>query len=643
MNFFEQQDRAQRNTGRLVLLMALAVTSLIAITSLVLSLLWRFMGDNYHSGYRPVGIDWGLVGDVALVVIGVVLLGSLYKSLQMSGGGKAVVERLGGRLINLEPQGIGEQRLLNVVEEMAIASGIPVPPVYVLEDEGINAFAAGLTPQNAVIGITRGAIELLSRDELQGVIAHEFSHIFHGDMRLNTRLVSILHGILLLGLIGGFILRNLGSARSSRSDRNNSMALIIAVGVTLWVLGYAGTFFGNLIKAAVSRQREFLADASAVQFTRNPDGIGGALKKIGGHASGSQLDAAHAAEFSHMYFGAGISQALDGMMATHPPLEERIRRIEPGWDGQFPAVELAEPEEDEADEGEDERQEKWQRVLGGVAVATQYGQAAAEQSIAAIGQPQQAHLAQARQTLHSLPPALKSAAHSTLGAQAVVYGLLLSRDSAVQEQQFALLRPELEPSLLGVLGVLRDGLLSLDQGLRLPLLELALPALKQLAKAEFMAFKANLVRLIKADERVELLEWTLLRIVERHVEGPRASGGKLHLAELVDETGILLSALAHAGHADAAQAAAAFAEAGSDLPFASLSLRTAAEVPLKALNAALDRLSLLQPLQKPQLLKAMARCVGHDGQITATEAELMRAVAETLDCPMPPLLRGTDA
>ncbi|HSC84674.1 MAG TPA: M48 family metallopeptidase [Pseudomonas sp.] len=637
MNFFEQQDRAQRNTGRLVLLMALAVASLIAVTSLVLSLLWRWLGREHQYGYQPVGIDWATVGEVALVVIGVVLLGSLYKSLQMSGGGKVVAERLGGRLINLEPQGLAEQRLLNVVEEMAIASGIPVPPVYVLEDGGINAFSAGLTPQNAVIGITRGAIGLLSRDELQGVIAHEFSHIFHGDMRLNTRLVSILHGILLLGLIGGFILRNLSGGRSSRSSRDNGAALILAVGMSLWVLGYAGTFFGNLIKAAVSRQREFLADASAVQFTRNPDGIGGALKKIGGHALGSQLQAAHAAEFSHMYFGAGVLQAASGLLATHPPLEERIRRVEPGWDGQFPQVDPPEPAA-VADRAEQDPTAKWQRVLAGVAVGTQYGQAAAEQSIAAIGQPQQAHLQQARQTLHSLPPALKNAAHSTIGAQALVYGLLLSREAAVQERQFALLRPELEPSLLGVLGVLRDGLLSLDQGQRLPLLELALPALKQLDKAEFSRFKNNLLLLIKADQRVELLEWTLLRIVERHVEGPRDKGGKLHLLELGDDAALLLSALAHAGHEAGEQAAAAFAAASAQLPFANLALRNAVEVELKALSAALDRLSLLQPLQKPQLLKAMALCVGHDGRITATEAELMRAVAETLDCPMPPLL-----
>jgi Zn-dependent protease with chaperone function len=342
MNFFEQQDRARRNSGRLLILMVLAVLSLITLTSLVLGLVWQLFGQSHTSLWlasdAPISVlpSWPLVGCVALAVIGVVLLGSLYKQLQLSRGGQAIAERLGGRLINLSPQSLEERRLLNVVEEMALASGTSVPPVFVLDDVGINAFAAGLTPQDAVIGITRGAICQLSRDELQGVIAHEFIHIFHGDMRLNTRLVSVLHGILLLGLIGGFLLRS--SGRGSRSSRDNSVAIVLAIGVTLWVLGYAGTFFGNLIKAAVSRQREFLADASAVQYTRNPDSIAGALKKIGGNLYGSQLQAGHAAEFSHMYFAAGISQALEGMLATHPPLDQRILRITPGWDGRYPHV-----------------------------------------------------------------------------------------------------------------------------------------------------------------------------------------------------------------------------------------------------------------------------------------------------------------
>ena len=636
MNFFEQQDRARRNSGRLLILMALAVLSLITLTSLALGAIWQLFGNAPSSpglldGSRSLLPSWPLVGSVALAVIAVVLLGSLYKQLQLSRGGQAIAERLGGRLINLSPQSLEERRLLNVVEEMALASGTSVPPVYVLDDAGINAFAAGLTPQDAVIGITRGAICQLSRDELQGVIAHEFSHIFHGDMRLNTRLVSVLHGILLLGLIGGFLLRS--SGRSGRSSRNNAVAIVLAMGVTLWVLGYAGTFFGNLIKAAVSRQREFLADASAVQYTRNPESIAGALKKIGGNLYGSQLQAGHAAEFSHMYFAAGVSQALDGMLATHPPLDQRIRRITPGWDGRYPHVaELGAATSAAAASDPVVNQHDLSAFVPALSAAS------ASESIGAIGDPQASHLLAARNTLAQLDVTLSEAAHSCRGAQALLYGLLLDPAEAQAAQQLQLLQPRIAAEVAAQLEQLREPLRQLAPGMRLALLDLAMPALKQLAADQFAALKANLALLIRADGRVALLEWTLLRIVERNVEGVRAQTSRYQLQELAADTCVVLSLLARAGGADEPAAQLAFKHAGNELPFPLAPMLSSSASGLSALEPALRRLSLLWPLQKPQLLKAMARCIEHDGQINAAEAELMRAVADILDCPMPPLL-----
>lgn len=636
MNFFEQQDRARRHSGRLLMLMVLAVLSLITLTSLALGAIWQLFGNHQSSqglfdGPGSLLPSWPLVGGVALAVVGVVLLGSLYKQLQLSRGGQAIAERLGGRLINLSPQNLEERRLLNVVEEMALASGTAVPPVYVLDDAGINAFAAGLTPQDAVIGITRGAICQLSRDELQGVIAHEFSHIFHGDMRLNTRLVSVLHGILLLGLIGGFLLRS--SGRGRRSSRDNSVAVVLAIGVTLWVLGYAGTFFGNLIKAAVSRQREFLADASAVQYTRSPESIAGALKKIGGNLYGSQLQAGHAAEFSHMYFAAGISQALEGMLATHPPLDQRIRRITPGWDGRYPqvpALSAAAP----AAAGSDSPA----RVSGASAFVPGLSSASASEAIGAIGDPQALHLVVARRSLAQLDEVLSAAAHSCNGAEALLYGLLLDPAEAQSAQQLALLQPRISAEVATQLECVRSPLRQLPAGMRLPLLDLAMPALKQLAVDQFAALKANLALLIRADGRVALLEWTLLRIVERNVEGVRAQASRYALPELATEVRVVLSLLARAGGVDEAAAQRAFNQADSELPFSVGQLLAADASGLLALEHALRRLSLLRPLQTPQLLKAMARCIEHDGQINAAEAELLRAVADILDCPMPPLL-----
>lgn len=644
MNFFQHQDHARRQTGRLILLLAIAVTCLVSLTTLVLGWLWRHIGEPGTHWTSPNNLsNADLYLGVALVVVSVVVVSALYKQSQLSAGGRAVAERLGGKLINLDARGADERRVLNVVEEMAIASGTPVPPVYLLEDDAINAFAAGLTPRDAVIGITRGAIGLLSRDELQGVIAHEFSHIYNGDMRLNTRLVALLHGILVLGLIGEGLLRGLWDAdtpsaarirvsgRSGSSDTSSDsgsgsgfalLLLLVLSGACLWLLGSVGTYFGNLIKAAVNRQREFLADASAVQFTRNPAGIAGALKKIGGH--GSLLAALHRAEFSHLYFGDGAGARLFGF-DSHPPLQERIRRIEPGWDGRYPRIE---PRLDTPLLGP----EAWQAALAG------FSASAAEQAIAAIGEPRSEHLAQARSTLDSLDPTLSNAAHSAAGAQVLIYGLLLDADAEARQQQRELLSSRLDLSLAFTLERLGDALLALAPGQRLPLLDLAIPALKQLPPAEVETLLSNMALLIKADKRVKLLEWTLLRIVERNLRPASARIGNLALAELAEESAILLGFLARLDDTPALSADQAFAEAWASLPFPSRPRPLAEAGSLRDLEAALRRLTQLRPLQKPQLLKAMARCIEFDGRISVAEAELMRAVADILDCPMPPLL-----
>lgn len=344
MNFFDEQARAQRNTTRLVVLFSLAVISLIAVTVVAVVGVLAALDSTGQEGVTLANrlqfawsmLDWQLAGSVAAIVLTVVLLGSLYKQFQLRGGGRAVAESLGGRLIPLDTQAADERQILNVVQEIAIAAGIAAPPVYVIEDDAINAFAAGQKPEDAVIGITRGCIGLLNREELQGVIAHEFSHIFHGDMRLNLRLVAALHGILMIGLVGYTLLRAAPFRRSS--NKSNAGAIMLGIGIALIIIGFAGTFFGNLIKAGVSRQREFLADASAVQYTRNPNGIAGALKKIGAYSAGSQVQAVHAPEFSHMFFSQAVGNSLSGLLATHPPLAQRIRRVQPDWDGKLPPL-----------------------------------------------------------------------------------------------------------------------------------------------------------------------------------------------------------------------------------------------------------------------------------------------------------------
>jgi len=340
MNFFEAQDSARRSTSFLILLFVVAIAALLVLSNLIiLELIYfsEFSSVTFALSELESVFDFNLCVLLSTAILVFICLGSLYKLAQLSSGGSVIAQSLGGVIIPRSSTDLLHKKILNIVEEMAIASGVPVPQVYILNEQGINAFAAGWKTTNVVIGITQGALERLSRDELQGVIAHEFSHIFNGDMRLNIRLIAILHGILMIGMTGKMILRSLRFIRVSRSNKNSGqlIMLIVAVGGAITVVGYTGTFFGNWIKSLISRQREYLADASAVQFTRNRDGIADALKKIGGSIYGSAMLTTSIDEYSHAYFALGESGFSWFSFSTHPPLKKRILRIEPRWNGKY--------------------------------------------------------------------------------------------------------------------------------------------------------------------------------------------------------------------------------------------------------------------------------------------------------------------
>ncbi|MBD3895918.1 M48 family metallopeptidase [Halomonas sp. ML-15] len=630
MDFFAAQDRARRNTGRLVLLLIVAVVSLVAIATLAVALVLVISeGSQQQATGDPLAraLDPYLLGTVALGVLALVVMGSLFKHLQLRAGGRAVAEAMGGRLLNGNARDADEQRMLNVVEEMAIASGTPVPAVYLLDEPAINAFAAGHSPQDAVIGVTRGAIERLDRDELQGVVAHEFSHIFNGDMRLNLRLVALLHGLLLIGLIGHIVLRGSAGRRLAGGNRNNNgQAAMLALGAALMVVGYVGTLCGNLVKAAVSRQREFLADASAVQFTRDPNGIGGALKKIGAHQHGSQLEASNAAEFSHLYFSRGI-KAASGMLATHPPLDERIRRVDPKWDGELPSTAERRDSSDEAPAesapaGESRGRDA--RKLMALALAT-------------IGQLDQAHLNDARRRLDALDPQLLEAAHDPCAARAVAYGVLIHLDPETRTAQRELLEGVADPAVLRELDALDAPLAALPADQRLVLIELAIPLLKQLSTAQYATFKLCLERLIAAESAPGALHWALYRVLVQGVEGRHTRRRDRPLSALAEPAAALLSSMARAGTDDAKEARRAFAAGVATLAPMALDY-VPGPTPFSELDLSLDRLQRLNGDGRRQLLAALAECVEHDGRVSPGEAELFRALAEALDCPLPPLL-----
>ena len=641
MDFFQSQDNARKHTTRLVIFFLLAVLSLIILTNLLVMSIFGYLGSQMGDQTLTIEtlqtqFDWQAFFSIGVGVVVVIFAASLYKVSTLNSGGHVVAEMLGGQLLYNDGSDYNKQKLLNVVEEMAIASGTPVPPVYLIDEEGINAFAAGFSPSDAVIGVTKGCIEKLNREELQGVIAHEFSHILNGDMRLNIRLMGILHGILIIGIIGYFVLRSAGYSSLGRRSRNNNPAAMLGLGFGLLVIGYAGTFFGNIIKAAVSRQREFLADASAVQFTRNPNSIGGALKRIGSSPAGSMLDNPSTSEVSHLLFAQGFTTFLSSLFSTHPPLAKRIKRIDPLWDGEFDSYKPI-PETEEQESATEAVKKQTATTIVATAVM-----AKAMLSTSRTGKITPESIQYAHNLLKNIPVALLEQAHTPYGARAIVYLLLLDEDKTIRNQQLVHLHENSDDGVYESLIKLISEVDVIDIEHRLALLDLSLPALQQLSKSQYGLFKRNIKALIETDGRVSLFEWSLQKILSHHLERTFNKPGKRQfkhasINQLTDACNILLSILIYAGRQNAISEQDVFLKAKQYLGNPMMELLPKEKINLNKLNDALDQLVLLKPLVKPQLLKACATCITADQQVTALETELYRAIANVLDCPMPPL------
>jgi Zn-dependent protease with chaperone function len=666
MDFFTAQARARQRTSRLLLLFGLAVCGTIAAAYFAAIFILQYADDGssqraIYGDYDPRGtalVLWQpqVLAVVAIGTIAVVGLASLYKWRQYAAGGPAVAASLGGRRIDPGSTDFRERRLLNVVEEMAIASGTPVPPVYVLDDEpAINAFAAGLTTSDAVVAVTRGTLEKLNRDELQGVVGHEFSHILNGDMRLNLRLAAALFGILVIGLAGRGILWGLRYARTRPRDRNNNSGGLILValgaGIALLIIGYVGYFFGRIIQAAVSRQREFLADASAVQFTRNPAGLTGALKKIGGYALGSSMQSNKSAALGHFFFAQAFRAGFTGLWSTHPPLDERIRAIEPAFDGRyfsppevvdvardsFVAAGLASPAapSDPAAPPAPAPPPAAPPILGSLEPA------AASAAVVAIGALTADQIDHARLLLERTPETLRAAARHSGSATVLVFGILLDPDPAVRSRQREIIAARAGPAATRQLEQLEPALQTLPPEHKLPLLQLALPALRSIAAAELAPWLGTLDELVHADAQVSAFEFALQKLLIHTLQLGRTPGAavvQFHSFQAVaNEIAIVLSALARAATTDPAWAARAFAAGAAQLRLIESGLPFAADSGFAALDAALDKLAAASLPIKQRTLAAAAVVVTADGRLLIAEAELLRAIAAALDCPMPPL------
>jgi Zn-dependent protease with chaperone function len=660
MDFFARQDRARRNTHWLVFYFVLSVLLTIALVYVAFALM--FLGKGEAQGlarFWNVQLFAGVTAGTLLVI----LLGNITKMAALSKGGGAVARMLGGQLISSNTTDPDERKLLNVVEEMAIASGTAVPEVYVLpREEGINAFAAGHEAKDAAIGVTRGCMRLLTRDELQGVIAHEFSHILNGDMRMNLRLMGIVFGLLCLTIIGRILLYS--SSRNSRysgyslgaRDSGRGANPLPILGLALIVVGSVGVFFGRLIKSAVSRQREFLADAAAVQFTRNPGGLAGALKKIGGLAYGSRLQSAHAEEASHMFFGNGLAESWLQAFATHPPLVTRIKAIEPDFDGSFPRVTalLQEPTSPRTaapavspPPSQAVQPPQLADLLGttrGVSSAVPPPLPGA-QLLQHLGMPQAGHLDFAVQLMASLPESVTASVRDPWSASALVYALLLSPEVQVRSKQLEALGTRLQTAIQRELGRLLPVVQSLDPLHRLPLVELAFPALRQFSPAQYLEFRTIIREIIESDQELDLFEFALQKMLIRHLD-PHYRPVKRTVVQfyvlrpLWLDAMVLLSALAHVGQPESGQAERAFSLGLKSLAQgeAEERLLPIGDCNLTHIDRALDRFNQAALPIKKALLTASVQTVAADGKVQPREAELLRAIADALDCPMPPVL-----
>ena len=638
MDFYARQAAARGQSRWLVIGFVLSLLGVALALDLVL---FTFLSSAQAN--RPLispvefaAANPGVAISSTLIVMGVLGLASVYKSMELRGGGGVVARSLGGVLLAQDTTDIKRRRLLNVVSEMAIASGVPMPEVYVLEQEpAINAFAAGHTPANAAVTVTQGALERLNRDQLQGVIGHEFSHILNGDMRLNVQLMGWVFGLFVVALIGRLILNF--SPRGERRGNNG----IIALGFAVMVLGYVGLFLGRLMQAAVSRQRERLADASGVQFTRNPQGLKEALVKIAATPDGSVLMTPHAEQAAHMFFAEGLNR----LFATHPPILERIRELDP----QFDERELARVAAEYAQAGTDEDAE-----AGGQAEAVHAeahgeagtrgyagGAALASASMANVsslaGSMDSLHIQNAQASHGALPETVREF-QSPGRAQAFVIALLLSKDPAVRERQFVLLGQSLSAGNFAVIQQIAPVVDAIDPMLRLAALQQIFPALRRVPIAQRRALAQLVSQLIHADGSIDAFEFSLAKLLETLLNDEldaRKPHGTLSLEDVEDEVNVLFATLAQLGAADEHSAQIAY-EAGMTVV---LPMRPPEYMPLpdwpRQLSDALPRLERLDPQAKKTVIDGLVKTIASDEVMTEAESELLRTVCAVLHCPLP--------
>ena len=655
MNFFAQQEIARSHTRRMLALFVAAVVCIVLSIDIVLLVAFGALGHDRQHRFDTASVQPQVIFWASASVLAVIGLATLYKISTLRSGGGAVAQQLGGTLVPSDTQNFAYRRLRNVIEEIAIASGVPVPEIYVLEDEAaINAFAAGYTPADAAITVTRGCMEKLTRDELQGVIAHEFSHVLNGDMRLNIRLMGVLFGILVIGIAGRKVLE--GTGRSSSRDSAGA----VAFGIAILAIGYVGVFFGRLIKAGISRQREYLADASAVQFTRQTLGISGALKKIGGLAEGSKLSRVDTEEVAHMLFGDGVGYSA--LFATHPPLLKRIKLLDPQFNpNEFEDIARAWSQPIESADGEGPGlsimglapavpiPRRKSRSSDAVAVSADLPGAqspvhrSARQITGQAGTLSREDIANAGAIQSSLPDTLRAAAYAPDRAALLIFALALNADPSVRARQLGIVEKYFDAQARAGVEQLGADLPQLHALQRLPLAQLAFPALRRRPRPQLQTFLIALNQLMQADGQVELDEYCLAKLITVQVidaldPSKARPSGSAKLPSCAADLAAVFALVARRGSDDDGDAQRAYLLGMHEVLPDAIPAYAPPQEWVIALDRALLKLDQLTPAGKELVVRGLAQSIGADGVITIAEAELLRTICAALHCPLPPLV-----
>lgn len=650
MDFFEHQRQSHSKTKLLIVLFTVAVILTTVSLYLAIGLVFELLEYNQT---RELSFYWWqpyVMIIFGAVIVAMILGCTLYKIYTLKGGGRVVAKMLGAKNINPHSsKELNEKKLYNIVEEMAIASGIPVPGVFVMNEEnGINALAAGHEPGDAIVAVTQGSLDSFTRDEMQGVVAHEFSHILNGDMRLNLYLIGVLHGIVAIGSVGRFMMRSLRSRRRSysrsRSDSKGA-AYVFLTGLVIFVVGSVGVFFGKIIKSAICRQREYLADASAVQFTRNPLGISNVLKKIGSRERLSYIYSKNSEICGHMFIADSIVRSWFSAFATHPPVAKRIKRIEPGWDGKYISIDRKKIKAQQIEEAK-KKQEKKTALNAAHQSALEkakFTALTASTIVKDVGTIKSENIQQAERFLKDMPKELEKNLRTPHGACAAVCLMLFQKDKPILEKQAQIIEQKLPDKSKELFKTLIPYAEKIKPHQRIPIIDMSLTALHELSLDEYNRFKSILHDLMQADQKIDLFEYCLYQIVVRHLEPhfkkTSRSPIRYYTVNVVrTEVSELLSHLSILGHNDFNEASQAFENAVQVFgKKTKIQFMPAEDFKLEKIDKALKRLKEAGPQLKKLIVTACANCIMYDKKITAEEYELLRAVCDNMGCPMPAL------